>query len=298
MGLLRDENQKQNLEISSLREIVEFQNKTIHRHETVIEKLLTAQHPSSAGILRRKRPVRILPNHILFGERRNDSSIDNPFRNRFYGPPTNCSDLNRLGYTLNGFYLIQPIIHSETSVTNDSNKIGKNHKLETVFCAFKQEGIFNATLVEKKIPSLPWNKQMESTNNSSDVYFHAIDSAVIEFIQLPSLKFVKILSNVGGGYNNFTGNFQTPKSGIYHFIYKATEARANGITVAFFVNQEVVLNTVSTDDFSNNLPLKKMIQVTLKLKKGDFVGLKLSMMGKSPASLKEEIQGYLVKEII
>lgn len=26
---------------------------------------------------------------------------------RFYGPPTNCSELMMLGYTLNGYYLIR-----------------------------------------------------------------------------------------------------------------------------------------------------------------------------------------------
>ncbi len=47
---------------------------------------------------------------------------------RFYGLPSNCSELERIGYTLNGFYLV-----NETS----------NRKIEIVFCRFQQPIIGN-----------------------------------------------------------------------------------------------------------------------------------------------------------
>ena len=56
-----------------------------------------------------KRPYRPLPI-----DNRKDDNDDgsNPGRrpaiSRFYGPPANCSDLMKLGYTLNGFYLVKP----------------------------------------------------------------------------------------------------------------------------------------------------------------------------------------------
>jgi len=45
---------------------------------------------------------------------------------RFYGPPTNCSDLGKLGHTLNGYYLVK-----------GSDKSTKN-RITTVYCAFHQ----------------------------------------------------------------------------------------------------------------------------------------------------------------
>jgi len=44
----------------------------------------------------------------------------------FYGPPTSCFDLGKLGYTLNGYYLIKG--------QGPSNKT----RIVTVYCDFRQ----------------------------------------------------------------------------------------------------------------------------------------------------------------
>ena len=49
MGLLRAENHKQNAEITSLKETVQSQNKTIHQHETVIKELITFERKRRNG---------------------------------------------------------------------------------------------------------------------------------------------------------------------------------------------------------------------------------------------------------
>jgi len=51
---------------------------------------------------RNKRPVRLLPPHILYGERKNETELQKQMNRRRYEQPTNCSDLSLLGYTLNG----------------------------------------------------------------------------------------------------------------------------------------------------------------------------------------------------
>ena len=56
------------------------------------------------------------------GKVKNDTEATNPVK-RFYGFPSNCSDLGRLGYTLNGFYLV-----------NGTN----NRNIEIVLCRFQQ----------------------------------------------------------------------------------------------------------------------------------------------------------------
>jgi len=47
----------------------------------------------------------------------------------FYGPPTSCSDLGKIGYTLNGYYLVKRKDNSNSS------------KIATVFCSFKKQKI-------------------------------------------------------------------------------------------------------------------------------------------------------------
>ncbi len=42
---------------------------------------------------------------------------------RFYGPPTSCNELRKLGYTLNGFYLV--------------NGVNDRHQIEIIYCQFK-----------------------------------------------------------------------------------------------------------------------------------------------------------------
>ena len=60
---------------------------------------------------RSKRPARLLPKHVLMGKNKKGADDEPPIR-KFYGPPTNCSDLSLLSYTLNGYYLVKPV--SET----------------------------------------------------------------------------------------------------------------------------------------------------------------------------------------
>ena len=137
MGALRNDNQKQNMEIASLKETVQLQNKTINQHEATIKdfftddhKVIRTGHPvSSAAMARRKRPARLLPASILRGKKKNETDEDR--RKIFYGPPTNCSDLTRLGYTLNGFYMIK-------RPTNDSKIAHDVTILDVVYCIFKQ----------------------------------------------------------------------------------------------------------------------------------------------------------------
>lgn len=46
---------------------------------------------------------------------------------RFYGPATNCAELSKLGYTLNGYYLVNSGI----------NQPNKDRKITIVDCRFR-----------------------------------------------------------------------------------------------------------------------------------------------------------------
>ena len=80
----------------------------------------------------------------MFGKRKNGTDAIIP--KAFYGPPTNCAELTKLGYTLNGFYQVQQIPISDSNSTNNFTQ------LVTIYCAFKQAGgTFNEYKVEKRL---------------------------------------------------------------------------------------------------------------------------------------------------
>jgi len=108
--LLRDENKNQNMEIALLKEMVQSQD------ERVNEKIISE----------------IEQNSIILHQRQKTTI--------FYGPPTNCSDLSRLGYTLNGYYLVK----------SDAGNEVRN--LKGIYCAFKQpEGSMDSSRIENPI---------------------------------------------------------------------------------------------------------------------------------------------------
>ena len=121
IGLLRDENKKQNLEISSMKEMIKSHDEKIDKN--IIKKLdqrkafdessMASDHNNQhlPGRTRQKRPYRLIPTAQKKRPNENNENnkiilIDHQKTSIFYGPPTNCSDLSRLGYTLNGYWLL------------------------------------------------------------------------------------------------------------------------------------------------------------------------------------------------
>jgi len=88
---------------------------------------------------RSKRPGRLLPLQllsyfkinsynllgllILYSIDENSKKEEKHISKPFYGPPTNCIELGKLGYTLNGYYLVK-----------DSNNGGQ---IEVILCRFQ-----------------------------------------------------------------------------------------------------------------------------------------------------------------
>jgi len=57
------------------------------------------------------------------GKEKNDTEGEENVTKPFYGPPSNCTDLAKLGYTLNGYYLV------------NGSKSSSN--IEVVLCRFQ-----------------------------------------------------------------------------------------------------------------------------------------------------------------
>ena len=300
MRSLREENKKQNYEIASLKETVQLQNKTINQHEKTIKELISDDLSVSSGaVSRRKRPARLLPSFVLRGKKKNET-INQENGNPFYGPPTNCSDLARLGYTLNGFYQIKfPVVDDPFPLAT---------KLDTVYCAFKQEGNYNPFLVQ--IPIIPFPSSFYSTLPSSsssskpneDISFYASISRNPKSPYYGTLQFgngAKL--NIGNHFNPKTGLFKSPKVGIYHFSYEMTsfDIKGNETRVNFYLNDILVANTFSS--FSDIAYSSKIIhQVTLKLNFGDTICLKATNKENSKyvstkSDFLESLTGYLLR---
>ena len=315
MGSLRVENHKQNTEIASLKETVNQQNKTINQHETTIKELISDDRPvSSRAISRRKRPARLLPASVLRGKKKNETDEEN--LKVFYGPPTNCSDLSRLGYTLNGFYMVKNLALSDN--------LKKTTKLETVYCAFKQEGTYNPILVQQAVIQ-PNNEIFQTAKERENSFFPSFfnfpsslvkpEDEGISFMAsivrdrnkpyYGTLTFEnEFVSDIGKPFNRITGYFRAPKSGIYHFSYEMTslDIFGNQTNVHFYVNDIAVVNAIS--QFNEVMPCFSKIshQVALKLNIGDSICLKaISKENKKYVTTEEDFQesimDYLLKEL-
>jgi len=161
--LLREENQKQNKDITILQDTIQIQNKTINQHEITIKKLdqevkkssncCKQDYDSSEKHKPSKRPARLLPLQLLFDREEDDDTTKKPPPRKFYRPPTNCSDLSQLGYTLNGYYLVRNSY--KDTMTIDHFNSSYINTVDTVYCAFKQEGTFRPSLVEHKLVLSP-----------------------------------------------------------------------------------------------------------------------------------------------
>ncbi len=132
LDLLRRENRNQNIQTVHLKEkfgIEADKPEAIRRYQS--PQLISGDFHHAH---RQEKPAQLLPLQLLYGHQQNDTDYAKPVR-IFYGPPTITVDLKQLGYTLNGFYLVNK---TEANSLGD----GISHQIETVFCSFKQREAF------------------------------------------------------------------------------------------------------------------------------------------------------------
>ena len=65
----------------------------------------------------------------MYSGKENNFDEEQNFDRKFYGPATSCEELGMLGYTLNGFYMVQRESQSSS---------GSRNKIEVVYCQFFQ----------------------------------------------------------------------------------------------------------------------------------------------------------------
>jgi len=281
IGLLKDENLNQNHQIIEM--LLQMMRSSTQQwrqgnHHQLLEKneepidhqmkkddsdefLLTSSdgdpHQDSSRKDRLKRPARLLPLQLLYGDRKNET--DQQIR-RFYGPPTNCTELSMLGYTLNGYYLVKIA------------DITKETKLETVYCAFKQsDGTFNPSGSEKRGARLNSDIQTSNKKFGGGIHFYALMvKSDFNAVGSGNLTFGLVYLNMGYAFNEKKGTFTAPKNGVYQFIFKGTTKQGETSTKVVIVlnrNGEWMGATLPASGVST------VLMATLKLTKGDTIDL-------------------------
>ena len=96
-----------------------------------------------------------VPNHQLRGKKKSNTDTG---EERFYGPPTSCDDLQRLRYTLNGYFLIKGKGQSNAN------------RIQVVYCQFQQPESSNKQSIikfinEKKASPFSLNNKILNYNN-------------------------------------------------------------------------------------------------------------------------------------
>ncbi len=203
---------------------------------------------------------------------------------------------------MNGFYLVKiPVVDASLPQTTI---------LETVYCAFKQEGTYNPWNVQKPVvsPFSPPNSVSPSLSSPSftspdDICFYA---SVFRNKNHPSNEAIKFqnagMLNFDQHFNKMTGYFKSPKNRIYDFSYERTSYTKidNGTSVNFYMNDNLVVNTISST--SEAIMGKTSNQVILKLNKGDTICVKATnkknngnVSSNEPISFEESVAGFLLK---
>ena len=276
IGFLREENSNQNLEIAQLKKKMESKGNPVLNTEKIkelidqsIEKYLAVDQeqddPLGAISRPRKRPARLLPHSILHGKKSKNQTIPKPF----FGPATNCSELSKLGYTLNGFYLVKTKV-SPTANTTDNIVT----KLDTVYCSFKQpEGTMNRSInLEKRINVVGQLKTMEAGCKSHrGIYFYAIKnmtrSSLRNLTMIDRISFDHIFLNSGFQFKSGFATVPIPKSGVYQFVYTAIMNTTNRVVSNVHLAQNDIIIARSRSLNSGNV----MVEATLKANLGDKI---------------------------
>ncbi len=316
---LRDENLNQNKEISMLKEIVmDFKtNKAVPDAEKIVEPSLDDakrmkasitvsqnQHRSSRKYGRNnKRPARLLPSRILHGDRKN--ATNRPMICRFNGPPTNCSDLSLLGYTLNGFYQVQAK-STGNKATNDGDD---GLEAKTIYCIFKQPNGISSAIVEKRVSISPLNfdaaavSSLGRSSSNGGVHFNFKTNLELETDStLTKIKFNLNLLNVGGGFDGFTRLFRAPKTGIYQLTFSGpflstSASRENPCQILF--NKGDFNNSIHGIFITDNQLLNRIAQTTTKLNRGDKISVQIKCKTSAIQNLGISIfSGSLLEELV
>jgi len=247
--------------------------------EMMEDSITTHLHDSTEIAQRGKRPVRLLPAYMF--ERPKNETIQPP---RFYGPPKNCSDLLRLGYTLNGFYTVTP---SSANLSITTNEITK---LETVYCSFKQpEGTFNPALVEKRISHLTLDLSSNYARSAGNrAHFHLLRKKHNNSNAKPTFTpifFDRVLFTLGDvkfeDDNIGKVTFVASIPGVYHFFFTLVMAsipKNATATVSMVLKGSNDINStdrtadvIASNSSTNNVGNSVVIGATLKLAKGNRI---------------------------
>ncbi|XP_046645616.1 uncharacterized protein LOC124336056 isoform X2 [Daphnia pulicaria] len=173
--------------------------------------------------------------------------------------PTSCEDLQRIGHTLSGFFLVKGSM-----------------KMETVYCNFYSDGYARQELIGyADVKSTPVYFYVQRKAHYETHWFTAMHTPITyELTQM----------NEGNAMDLPSGKFTAPRPGIYFFSFTAlVRFPSSFLLVRFGVGLYLNVNRIGlafveeyyTADGQND---QVTIQSTLKLKTGDQVWVQIDSM--------------------
>ncbi|XP_076099264.1 complement C1q subcomponent subunit B-like [Mytilus galloprovincialis] len=144
-------------------------------------------------------------------------------------------------------------------------------KVKSVCDSELQNGLFQDLLnmmmkIKGSSPELSTCKCQKSV---PAIAFTASLSATKSIGPLETVKFDKVSTNAGKGYNPYSGIFTTPKNGYYQLIATATSYQGNKFYANLWKNNEKTVGL-----YAGPGQITDSASIVLKLKKGDHVFLK------------------------
>ena len=132
-----------------------------------------------------------------------------------------------------------------------------------------------------------------ATPDTEVAFFATLNRTQVHIGQLQSIVFDQVETNIGNGYDQYTGVFSAPESGVYVFSTTIVTLGANSTHYGVFKNR-VQKTIMWVNGFQNSYDSSSHT-VILKLQKGDDVTIKHTESDKSvQGDLHSMFSGFLL----
>uniref|UniRef100_A0A671VS32 C1q domain-containing protein n=1 Tax=Sparus aurata TaxID=8175 RepID=A0A671VS32_SPAAU len=150
--------------------------------------------------------------------------------------------------------------------------------------------------VMQKMATLKALKDITSADTTKMAFTAALGSPIGPFQQSTPVKYPKILSNIGSGYNPNTGIFTARVRGVYYFrytMYNNNSGQPNSV-VALMMNSQRLVHTWDTTGSDNHDSASNAAVVQLEAGESVFVQLEATRVLYDDTNNYNTFSGFLL----